>query len=369
MERGGSEPSERRKGKTLNDASGFSPPSEMKFSELETSTRVILKVVLTVLILGFLWVIRDIITTLLLAVVLASAMEPMVQYFSAKKIPRTVSVLTVYILFLGLIGVVIWLLVPPLISQFKTLEANLPQLTVELNSRFPNLSGLFGGANLPDTLKQLASSIGGESALSRTVGVFDGLFTFITVLVVSLYLVAEQKGMRQFIHDVVPSHHQDFTINLIDKIQKKMGQWVLGQLILSLSIFAVTFIGLSLLHVKYALFLAMLAGLLEIVPYIGPILSAVPAVFFALIQSPTLAAAVVVLYILVQKAEGYILVPKIMQKTVGVSPLVVLIAILVGFKLGGILGLLLAVPLAGAITVVIEELSERRSQAEVVETA
>jgi predicted PurR-regulated permease PerM len=201
------------------------------------------------------------------------------------------------------------------------------------------------------------------------VGVFDGLFTFITVLVVSLYLVAEQKGMRQFIHDVVPSHHQDFTINLIDKIQKKMGQWVLGQLILSLSIFAVTFIGLSLLHVKYALFLAMLAGLLEIVPYIGPILSAVPAVFFALIQSPTLAAAVVVLYILVQKAEGYILVPKIMQKTVGVSPLVVLIAILVGFKLGGILGLLLAVPLAGAITVVIEELSERRSQAEVVETA
>jgi hypothetical protein len=124
--------------------------------------------------------------------------------------------------------------------------------------------------------KRIRLTVDEKMARLRTVGVFDGLFTFITVLVVSLYLVAEQKGMRQFIHDVVPSHHQDFTINLIDKIQKKMGQWVLGQLILSLSIFAVTFIGLSLLHVKYALFLAMLAGLLEIVPYIGPILSAVP---------------------------------------------------------------------------------------------
>jgi predicted PurR-regulated permease PerM len=172
--------------------------------------------------------------------------------------------------------------------------------------------------------------------------------------------------MRRFVHDVVPEGQQEFSINLIDKIQKKMGQWVLGQLILSLSIFVVTFIGLSLLHVKYALFLAMLAGLLEVIPYIGPVLSAVPAIFFAIIQSPTLGVAVLVLYILVQKAEGYILVPKIMQKKVGVSPLVVLVAILVGFKLGGILGLLLAVPLAGAITVVIQELSERRNQAEVV---
>ncbi len=338
----------------------------MKFSELEYSTRVILKVVFTVLVLGFLWVIRDIIITLLFAVVLASAMEPLVQYFSAKKIPRTVSVAAVYVLFLGFVGLVFWLLVPPLVSQFKALEQNLPQLTIELQSRIPNLSGFFGGANMPEILKQLVANVGGESAFSRTIGLFNGVFTFITVLVVSLYLIAEQKGMRRFIHDLVPPHHQDFTINLIDKIQKKMGQWVLGQLLLSLIIFLVTYVGLSLMHVKYALFLAMLAGLLEIIPYIGPILSAIPAIFFAVIQNPTLGIAVVVLYILVQKAENYILVPKIMQKTVGVSPLVVLVAILVGFKLGGILGLLLSVPHAGAITVVIEELSERRKEAEVV---
>ncbi|MDQ3018308.1 MAG: AI-2E family transporter, partial [bacterium] len=98
------------------------------------------------------------------------------------------------------------------------------------------------------------------------------------------------------------------------------------------------------------------AGLFEVIPYVGPFLSAVPAVFFALIQSPPLVIAVIILYVLIQKTEGYILVPKVMEKTVGTSPLVVLLSLLIGFKIAGILGLLLAVPLAGAVTVVLKEL-------------
>ncbi len=114
--------------------------------------------------------------------------------------------------------------------------------------------------------------------------------------------------------------------------------------------------GLSILKIDYALFLALLDGLLEIVPYIGPFLSAIPAVFFAFIQNPPLALAVAILYLIVQKTEGYVLVPKIMEKTVGTSPLVVLVALLVGFKLAGVVGLLIAIPLVGAITVVVNEL-------------
>ncbi|MBL8031765.1 MAG: AI-2E family transporter [Candidatus Doudnabacteria bacterium] len=124
---------------------------------------------------------------------------------------------------------------------------------------------------------------------------------------------------------------------------------------MSIAIFVFTYVGLTILGVKYALVLALLAGLLEVVPYMGPFLSAVPAVLFAFVQSPALALAVIVLYILVQKSESYVLVPKIMQKTVGTSPLVVLVSLLIGFKLAGILGLLLAVPIAGALMVLLEE--------------
>ncbi len=324
----------------------------MQFKELENSTKIILKVVFVVLALAFLWVIRDIILILLFSLILASALDPLVDYFSEKKVPRAVSVLTVYILVLSVAAVVIYLLIPPLIEQFSVLRDNLPGYYEALRERLG--STILGNLDLSESFKQIFAS-GGGSFVVQTFGVFNGFLTFISVLVISFYLVAEEKGMKQFISALLPESQQEFTMGLVEKIQKKMGLWVLGQLILSFAIFIFSWIGLSVLGVKYALFLALLAGLLEVVPYIGPFLSAIPAVLFALIQNPTLALVVAILYVVIQKTEGYVLVPKIMQKTVGTSPLVVLISLLVGFKLAGVVGLLIAVPLVSAVTVVIGE--------------
>jgi predicted PurR-regulated permease PerM len=215
---------------------------------------------------------------------------------------------------------------------------------------------VFGNINGNEVLQSLLGGTDGGTVFTRTAGVFSGVFAFITVLVISFYLVvADQKGMKELIRPLVPEKNRDMVMSLVLKIQKKMGLWVLGQIILSIAIFVFTYVGLTILGVKYALVLALLAGLLEVVPYMGPFLAAVPAVLFAFVQSPALALAVIVLYILVQKSESYVLVPKIMQKTVGTSPLVVLVSLLIGFKLAGILGLLLAVPIAGALMVLLEE--------------
>lgn len=333
----------------------------MRYQDLENSTKIIFKVVGVILALAFLWVIRDIVIVLLLAVVFASAMEPLVNYFKLRRVPRAVSVLAVYILVFAVIGSIVYLMIPTLINQVQLLGENLPNYIAQLRDRIPEIGGLTANLDLTEFGKQLFQTLnGGESVLTRTVGLFNGLLSVITILVVSFYLVAEEKGMKEFIRTLVPPHHQEFTMTLVDKIQQKMGLWIIGQLLLSISIFALTFIGLSILGVKYALFLALVAGILEVIPYIGPFVSAIPAVFFAFIQNPPLAVAVLILYILVQKTEGYILVPKIMQKTVGISPLVVLVALLVGFKLAGILGLLLAVPLVGGITVVVSEFYSRQ---------
>jgi predicted PurR-regulated permease PerM len=328
----------------------------MRYKDLDNSTKIVLKVFGILLGLLFLWLIRDIVITLILGVILASAMDPLVSYFKVRRVPRAVSVLTVYIIVLAIVSLIVYLIIPPLLTQIRLVGVNLPSYLDTLRDRFPEFTWLINNLDLSDIGRQLINSDSGDhTVFSRTIGLFNGLFSVITVLVVSFYLVAEERGMREFIRTLVPPHHQDFTMNLVDKIQKKMGLWIIGQIILSLAIFALTFVGLTLLGVKYALFLALLAGLLEVVPYIGPIVSAIPAVFFAFFQSPPLAFAVLILYIIVQKTEGYVLVPKIMQKTVGTSPLVVLIALLVGFKLAGILGLLIAVPLAGAIMVAIQE--------------
>ncbi len=325
----------------------------MPFTQLENSTKIILKITFVGLVLVFLWIVRDIVLLLLLSLILASAMDPMVDYFNKKKIPRAVSVLTVYILVFGLAGLIVYLLIPPAIGQFKVLADNWPEYLASLQGRIG--MGSLGNYLDLNAIKNFFSG-GNSGVLTKTVGIFNGVFSFITVLVISFYLVANEKGMKSFISALLPEKHHEFTMGLLEKIQKKMGMWVLGQIILSLSIFVLTYIGLSILRVDNALFLALLAGLLENVPYIGPFLSAIPAVFFAFIQNPPLALAVAILYLIVQKTEGYVLVPKIMEKTVGTSPLVVLVALLTGFKLAGVVGLLIAVPLVGAITVVVNEL-------------
>jgi len=336
----------------------------MKFSDLEYSTRVILKIAALILAGVFLWFVREVLALFLLALVLASAMDPLADYLSKHKIPRAVSVIAVYAFVLGLIVLAVSFILPSISRQIRLLVENLPQALERLNASYPSLAVFFGPETLSDLIKSFLSGESGSGAVSRTLGVFNSFFGFLTVLVVSFYLVvAEQTGIKEFIRPLVPPAKREQIIHLIEKIQRKMGLWVLGQLILSVVIFIFTYVGLSLLGVEYALVLALLAGLLEVVPYIGPILAAVPASLFALLQGPGVALAVIVLYILVQKTENYVLAPKIMQKTVGVSPLIVILALLVGFKLAGIVGLLLAVPLVSAGMVVIEEfMGEKTSE-------
>lgn len=329
---------------------------------LDNSTKIILRVVVILLALGFIWVIRDIVIVVLLSLVLASAMEPMVDYLTKFKIPRFVSVLGTYIVVIGFFGLLVSLLSPLVIEQAKVLSNNLPSYAVELQARYPSLTLFLGGTDLTTIAQKIVTSNGGSDLIfGRALGLFNGLVAVVSVLVISFYLVAADRGMKKFIGDLVPSQYHNTITRLIEKIQRKMGLWVLGQIILSIFIFVLTYIGLTILGVKYALFLAIIAGALEIVPYIGPFVAAVPAVFFAMIQSPPLVIGVIILYIIIQKTEGYVLVPKVMEKTVGTSPLVVLLSLLIGFKLAGVLGILLAVPLAGAITVIIKEFFQEKT--------
>lgn len=321
----------------------------MKYEELAVSTKVILKVVFAGLILWFLWAVRDIILLLILALIIASAMEPLVDYLHHKKVPRFLSVLMVYIVVIGFAVLVIYLMIPPVVVQFKILRDNLPQYGQALQTQF-------GGFDVQGFLESLASGFGSSgNVVSSTFGVFNGALDVIAVLVISFYLVAEQKGMKTFVSALIPTHHHEFTLTLIEKIQKKMGLWVLGQAIISFGIFAFTYVGLSLLHVQYALVLSLVAGLFEIVPYIGPFVSAIPAMFIGFIQQPSLAIWVAVLYLFVHEFEAYALVPKIMEKTVGQSPLLTLLALLIGYQLAGVIGLIISVPLATALTVAIQE--------------
>lgn len=336
------------------------PPQKIS---INISTSSLIKIVIVGLLLAALYVVRDIILTLLISMILASAMDPLVDWLYRKaKFPRGLSVILVYLVFIAFVTMVIYFLIPPIVTQFNELADRLQGFRSELSNGTSTLTKVLDQLGITEGFTALSQNFAKitSNLFQTTLGVFSGIVQVVSALAITFYLISSESGMKNFVRSLVPYKHQAYVMALTDKIQTKIGRWLLGQLILSGSIFVLTFIGLTFLGVKFALALALLAGLLEIVPYLGPILSAIPAIFVAFAQSPSLALFVALLYIVVQQVENYVLVPRIMGRTVGANPVVILVAVLVGFKLAGILGMLLAVPIVAALGVFVNDLKEAR---------
>ena len=166
--------------------------------------------------------------------------------------------------------------------------------------------------------------------------------------------------MKKVVWSIAPPKYQMYIMGLINRMQQKIGLWLRGQLILSLIIFFLTFIGLSILGVKYALVLALIAGMTEFVPYLGPIFASIPAIFLAFTQSPMLGLFVAILYYIIQLTENNIIVPKLMQKVVGLNPIVSIAVLLIGFEVAGIAGAVLSIPVATAVNVFLTDILENK---------
>ena len=177
-------------------------------------------------------------------------------------------------------------------------------------------------------------------------------------MVLTFYLTVEEHALKRMLRSLVPVRYQPYITHLVNRIQEKIGMWLRGQLILSLIIFLLSWFGLTILGVKYALVLAIFSGLTELVPYLGPFIGAIPAVFIALTQSPALALGVIVVYLIIQQLENNVIVPKVMQRAVGLNPIITIIAMMIGFKLAGILGIIIAVPVATALSIVLNDFIE-----------
>ena len=340
-----------------------------KEQTINISTSTIVKILIFFLVISFLYLIKEVLLIIFVALVLASAFDPWVDWFQKRRIPRSLSILIIYIVLFAVITFAFVLIVPPISKEVTQLSENFPLYYEKIANGIQSfqLSGnLDAQAQLQKGLNSLGENLPGT--LSNVVGtlfdIFGGIFSVLLVLVLTFYFTVQEGAMKGFLQSVTPIKAQPYLMRLYSRIQVKLGQWLRGQLILSVVIFTLTFIGLTILGVPYALILAFIAGLFEIVPMIGPWMSAIPAVFFGFLQSPLMGISVVILYIVIQELENHLIVPKVMSKAVGLNPLVVIIAILVGMKLGGIVGALLAVPVATALSVFLKDLMDKKADQE-----
>jgi len=315
------------------------------------STLTILKVVLVFVALGFVYLIRDVISLVVVSFILASALTPTVDWLHRKqKIPRVFGIVIIYVALFGVISLLLVLLIPAIVQQIGDIANNFPDYYSRISSELVNLQDFKLThnfvANLESSLQNLRTDLGSATGgiLSTLSTIFGSLIALIGVMVITFYLIIEEQAMRRFLQSIVPPKYLSRLSGILDAIQQKMGMWLRGQLVLSLVIFLVTFIGLTILGVKNALVLALFAGIMEFIPYIGSTIGAIPAVFFGFAEAIWLGIAVIGFYILVQQLENNLLVPKIMQKSVGLNPLVIIIVMLIGAKVAGIVGVLMAVP-------------------------
>jgi len=226
---------------------------------------------------------------------------------------------------------------------------------------------LFGGFDTPVLIRELSSQLNSlASFLSRGVFssislIFGGVLNFVLILVLSFYLVAQEDGISKFLKMVTPIQHEQYVIGLWRRSQRKIGLWMQGQLLSSVLVMVLVYIALLLVGVPHALLLSVLAGVFELIPLFGATLAAIPTLFVAYTwggMSITLVVAGI--YILIQQLESHLISPLVAKKVVGISPIISIMALVIGGTLAGFLGVLVSVPVAAAIIEFISDFEERK---------
>lgn len=296
--------------------------------------------------LALLWAlyqIREVIILLFIAIIFMSAFAPLVEKLEKMKVPKALAVAAIYVLVIALIAGLISLVIRPLVEQTNSLITALPK-TVERT--------LPPGVDRAVIQQELTNFSRG--AFSVTLTIFNEVVALISIAVLTFYLLLERDKLDDLVAQFFIGR-EDKVKRAVRRIEEKLGAWLRGQVALSLIIGVTAYVALSILNVPYALPLAIVAGILEVIPVIGPIISALPAVLIAYMTSPVLALMVVVAFFVIQQLENHVVVPQVMKKAVGLNPLIVILAVAIGGKLLGIAGALLAVPIAVVLQIILEE--------------
>jgi predicted PurR-regulated permease PerM len=330
----------------------------------------IVTALLYVALIGLLFYLRELVFVVLTAIVIASAVEPAVAFLERLRVPRVVGVLTIYTTIIGLLLSFFYFFVPPLLHETSSFLSALPTYFEMLNLEYPfNTApleeGIAGGEiTIGEALRELRSALAvtGEGVVGTISAVFGGVLSFCLIIVLSFYFAVQDTGIDDFLRVVTPVEHQKYVVSLWRRSQRKIGYWMQGQLFLSFIIFVLVYVGLMILGVRHALLLAVLAAILELIPVFGSILAAVPAVAIAFLDSGTsMALIVIALYILINQFQGNVVYPLVVQKIVGVPPLLVILALIAGAQLAGFLGIILSVPVAVGIKEFVNDVQKKKA--------
>jgi len=320
---------------------------------------------LTFFISWALWEVRSALMLVYISALVAIGLSPVVNAIERKRlmrqrVPRWAAILVIYLCIIGVIVAVGVLIIPPIVMQARGLAMELPRLLHQGQLWLINHGLLTREISAQEAVQQTAGSSGAQDTIGliigTVIGFVGGVFGLITMLVLTFYFLVDSSGLVIVFLRLFPREKRAQVEDACRRVTNKVSAWLGGQLLLGGIIGSTAAVGLGLMGVPFFYVLALIAGLGELIPIVGPILSAVPAIAVALSVKPTLALGVIAFFFAQQQLENHLLVPKIMQRQVGISPVFVIVALLLGGSLLGVIGAILAVPTAAILQVLFGEL-------------
>jgi predicted PurR-regulated permease PerM len=321
------------------------------------------------------YLLKDFLISLLVAVVIASSFDPAVKFFRKYKVPRSVTVPVIYLLILGAIVAAFAVFAPAAAGEIAQFIQSLPKLIDQLNVFGRDLglqdlayyvSEFSNNVSQGQILTTFKNFFTGDSGVVHTTTVvFSNIFNFVILIVISFYLAMQEKGVENFLKIITPKSREFYVIDLWQRSQTKIGRWAQGQILLGAIVCVLIYIPLKIVGIQYAGIIATFAFVGELIPMVGLTLAMVPAFLIAFASGGIkLAGILMIIFFVVAQIENHILQPRIMNKMVGVPSLVVIISLIIGAKLAGFWGVLLAVPMASILMEFLNDLDQGRIEEE-----
>jgi len=333
---------------------------------LDVSWGTILKIGIAFFCFYFIYLIKDILSWLIFALIISVLFDPAIDFLQRRKIPRVLSTILTYITIFGILGWVIYLFSPSFIKEIQQFSHQLfPEYFEKIA---PSLRGL--GITAFENFETFTNSIEGwlikasTNIFTAIFTIFGGILSAFTIFALAIFLSIEEKGVEKVVGLLSPKKHEVYILGLWEKCQIKISRWFGVRILLCLFIGFCTFIACYILNIKYAVSFGLLAGILDIIPIIGPIIAGAIIMIFCAMESWIKALFILVIFILIQQIEGNILTPILTKKFIGLPAVLVLVALMVGGRLWGVLGAILAIPLFGLVYEFLKDFLKKKKEIE-----
>ena len=357
---------------------------------ISISSGTIIKGLVILAITFLLYKMLDLVLVVLVAVVIASAVEPLINWFGKFRVKRLFAVIITYVSIIAIFSGLLYFFIPPVLDEASNLLSNAPKyldsvtlwnplndsklvetgkvaggISDSLNGGKQILSNLSSGAtnasvlgDLINSFKSLTSSAS-NNIISIASGIFGGAFSFILIIVLSFYLTVQEGGVEKFLRIITPAKNEAYIVDLWKRSQRKIGYWMQGQLLLAILVGVLVYLSLMICGIKNALILAVFAAAFEIIPMFGPIIAAIPAILAGFAEGGITSALIIMgIFVIIQQFENHLIYPLVVKKVIGVSPILVILSLIIGAKLAGFLGIILSAPLISVLMEFVDDVQK-----------